>query len=183
MSDKELLGSEGFGRHLAGVRRSAFRLELQTAYNEPSEHVALGRWLVGDPLDPDEQASSVSWRKQIRAQTAAGVQWCRVRVHEDPPTPYQQWERWSGRRNIQAGEDIRYLTRVEAHDIGLLPAAGDEDWWLIDDEYLIVMGFDELHRRVRNEIVRDPAAVEQAREWWDLAVRHARPETDGPNPR
>lgn len=99
----------------------------------------------------------------------------RVRVHEEPPNDYQQWERWIDPWNIAAGERIDYLTRQQARTIGLLPDAGNLDWWLLDDNRLIVMHFDAEHRRVLNELVTDPARVRQARMWRDLAIRHARP--------
>jgi hypothetical protein len=97
----------------------------------------------------------------------------RVRVHDDPPTPYQQWERWVGSWNIRAGETLRYMTRARAHEVGLLPAAGDVDWWLLDSNRLIAMRFDTQGRRVATELVRDPATVVQACAWRDLAVHHS----------
>lgn len=167
------LGPQEFGDTLRGITRSAFRLELQAAYDEPSETETVRRFLAGDPQPPTELPGFVEWFAQIRAQVAAGATIARVRVHDEPPTGYQRWERWIGRWNAEAGERIAYLTRQKARDIGLLPAAGDTDWWLIDDDRLIVMKFDPQHRRISTQLVTDPAAVAQARDWRDLAVQHA----------
>ncbi|MDW5323888.1 hypothetical protein R6Y94_08575 [Plantactinospora sp. KLBMP9567] len=68
------------------------------------------------------------------------------------------------------------MTRSQAHAIGLLPAAGDVDWWLLDSELLIMMMFDGDGHRTRNELVADPLIVAQAQAWWDLAVRHGTPD-------
>jgi hypothetical protein len=97
----------------------------------------------------------------------------RVRVQEDPPTGYQRFERWLDQWNIPAGETMRYMTRQRAHEVGLLPAAGHDDWWLLDSDRLIVMRFAPGGRRVANELVTDPETVLQACKWRDLAVHHA----------
>ncbi|MEU8006279.1 DUF6879 family protein [Catellatospora sp. NPDC049111] len=158
---------------------SAFRLELQQAYLEPSEAATFARWQAGDPQPPIEVPDLADWYNQIQVHTAAGRTVERVRVQEDPPTDYQRWERWIGAWNTAAGESIRYLTRTRAHEVGLLPAAGDRDWWLFDDAWLVVMTFDTDGRRLTSEIVADSDTVAQARAWRDLAVHHSIPHPVG----
>jgi hypothetical protein len=68
---------------------------------------------------------------------------------------------------------MRYLTRQRAHEIGLLPAAGNTDWWLLDSSRLIAMHFDDEGHRIKNELITDPAVVIQACMWRDLAVHHS----------
>jgi hypothetical protein len=68
------------------------------------------------------------------------------------------------------------MTRATAHDIGLLPAAGNTDWWLFDDNRLILMHFDDAGHRIENEEETDAAIVAQARVWRDLAVHHSTPD-------
>jgi hypothetical protein len=92
-----------------------------------------------------------------------------------PGLDYQRWERWISSWNIAAGETIRYLTRPRAHEIGLLPAAGTQDWWLLDSNRLIVMRFDAIGRRIHNELVTDSATVVQACAWRDLALHYSAP--------
>lgn len=165
-----------FSQMLAAPGRSAFRLELQPAYLEACEQGALRRYLAGTPDPPTQVPELAAWYGQVAALTRAGCAFRRVRVQEEPPTGYQRWERWIGRWNAEAGEDIRYLTRDQAHEVGLLPAAGDEDWWLLDDARLIVMRFDPAGRRVANLVTTDPAALDQARRWRDVAWSAALPE-------
>lgn len=164
---------EEFADQLANFEHTAFRLELQLEYREPSEADTLARFLAGDPQDPTEVPGLAAWFEQVRGIVASGRRMERVRVHEDPPTPYQRWERWIGAWNIRAGEHMRYLTRARAHDIGLLPAAGWTDWWLLDSNRLIAMPFDSDGNRLTDELVTDPAAVVQACAWRDLAVHHS----------
>jgi hypothetical protein len=170
-----VLDEEEFGRHLGSVRHTAFRLELQPAYAEPVEEGLLADFLAGDPEPPALIEGFAAWYAQVTNLTEQGCRFERVRVQEDPPTAYQRWERWVGRWNCEAGEKIRYMTREKAHDVGLLPAAGDRDWWLLDSERLIVMDYDDESRRISSQLVDDIDAVVRARAWWDLAIHNSAP--------
>jgi hypothetical protein len=162
---------------LRDFQRSAYRLELRESYFEPDDSVA--RYLAGDPIDPDEVPDFIAWADQIRWLTEAGRTVARVRVHDEPLTPYQRWERWAARQTVAAGEEIRYISRRRARDVGLLPAAGPDDWWLLDDQRLIVMQFDDAGRLVVSHLVDEPERITQARAWWDLAVHHSAPDSTG----
>jgi hypothetical protein len=165
-----------FADLLRSARTSALRLELQRAYLEPAEQETVARFRAGDPEPPTEVAALREWFAQVADQFRRGVWFERVRVHEDPPSDYQRWERWIGAWNIAAGEKLRYMTRAEARRVGLLPAAGDRDWWLLDDDKLIVMQFDDEGRRCLTELTTAPERLEQARSWWRVAVQHSVPE-------
>ncbi len=171
-----LLDDDGWAEQFVGFEHTAFRFEQQPAYNVTYEADQLARFLAGDPQPPTEVPSFVAWHDQIARQVAEGKRIERVRVHDDPPTPYQRWVRWVGLWNIEAGEVMRYLTRSQAHEVGLLPAAGDEDWWLFDSSRLVVMRFDDEHRLVERELVTDPERLVQAGAWRDLGVHHSVPD-------
>lgn len=172
MTPRRFLPDAEFWESLHNFQHSAFRLELQPDYREPGETDLADAWLAGEHVDPETDPGLAEWFRRIREHVRAGRTVERVRVHEDPPTDYQRWERWLGRWNAAAGEQIRYLTRARAHEIGLLPAAGDEDWWLHDDAHLLVMRF-AGGRRIENEIITDPEIVHRACKWRDLALRHS----------
>ena len=168
-----------FVEQLRTFERTAFRLELQPVYLEPVEAATVAKFLAGDPEPPTEVESLDAWFSQVTRLTRQGRRIQRVRVHEEPPTGYQRWERWIGRWNLEAGEEIRYVTRQAAHQAGLLPEAGDKDWWLLDASRLIVMTFDGQGHRIHNELVTDDEVVAQSRAWWDLAVRCSVPADEG----
>jgi hypothetical protein len=75
---------------------------------------------------------------------------------------------------LSAVLDVTRLRRA-AQEIGLLPADANHDWWLLDDARLIVMQFDQNGRRVHTELVTDPAQVDRAKTWWQLAHAHSAP--------
>ncbi|OJF14485.1 DUF6879 family protein [Couchioplanes caeruleus] len=168
------IGSGEFFAALHGAARSAFRLELQPAYIEDYEQSLVDRWAVGEFQAPTVVPELADWFSRIGEQTGRGVQVARVRVQEDPPTPYQQFERWCDAWNVGAGETIRYMTRQRALDVGLLPTAGvNGDWWLIDDQQLIFIKHDPDGRRLQYLSTTDAATVSQAATWRDLAIRHS----------
>jgi hypothetical protein len=162
-----------FGGQLRSFKHEAFRLELQPAYSEPDEHDTVATFLAGHPQPPTEVPGLRAWFEQVADLTGQGKRIQRVRVHDDPPTDYQRWERWIGEWNTAAGETIHYLTRQRAHEVGLLPAAGNLDWWLLDFQRLIVMHFDDEGHRIRTELITDPKLIVQACAWRDLAVHAA----------
>lgn len=173
MNVAHLLTDEEFGQALRSFEHSAFRLELQDAYAEPSEAKLFAAFLSGNPYPATEVPELRDWYKSVAAHVGDGKRIERVRVQQEPPTSYQQFERWLDRWNLEAGEIMRYMTRERAHEIRLLPTVGDQDWWLLDSARLIVMQFDNEGHRIRNELVTDPVTVLQACKWRDLAVHYS----------
>jgi hypothetical protein len=164
--------SDDFFAALRDIRRSAFRLEAQPVYIEDHEQSLVDEFMAGRFLAPTEIPELAQWFEQVAAQTRDGKRIERVRIQESPPTPYQQLERWCDPWNIRAGESISYLTSQEAHDVGLLPAAGEMgDWWLLDEEILMTITHDPEGRQVQHRSTTDPSAVAQATTWRDLAIR------------
>ena len=160
--------------YLATYRRTAFRLEQQRQYLIESEQKSLRTFLSGQPRPPVEFEP---WFALVRGHVDAGRSMGRVRIQEDPPTDYQIWQNWLARWNTGSGEVIRRMTRQKAYEIGLLPAAGEADWWLLDEQLLIMMWFHVDGCPQLYELVDDPTAVAQACAWRDLAVRHSTPDT------
>lgn len=169
----QLLSETEWAEQLRTFDDTAFRFECQPAYAEAEEAEAVRRFLAGNPQAATEVPELRAWFEQVATLVADGRRIERVRVHDEPPTPYQRWVRWIDQWNRAAGETIGYITRATAHAAGLEPALTDVDWWLMDEERLIVMRFDTRGRRIENELVDDPARVAQACAWRDLAVRLA----------
>lgn len=169
------LTDEEFGAALSDFERSAFRLELQPAYFEDYETATVDAYLNGHPEEPSGVDWYAGWLGWVRERVAAGKTIERVRVYDVPLTPYQRWLHWAGGWNIGAGERIAYLSRPEARRIGLLPTVDGADWWLLDDQWLIVTRYHPDGRRRSAELTDDENAVRQACEWRDLAVHHSTP--------
>ncbi len=129
----EPLSYEKF-KALARESERAFHLERQDTYNVAAEDEPFGRWQRGEP---DDYVWHQDWLDFVRAVTAAGVQVQRVRLVSVPHTTYTRWGLDITRLNADAGEDMRYLPRHLAKDIEF----PDEDYWLLDDDKLILSVF------------------------------------------
>lgn len=175
---RRTLTDDEFSAQLRDYARTAYRLEMQPAYWVAAERETVAKFCAGTPEPPTDVAGFRGWFEQVARQTADGKRMWRVRIHDEPPTDYQRWLRWADWANTDAGERIEYLTRDQAHKAGLLPAAGPHDWWLFDDERLMVMTFNAEGRRIHTELITDEPAVQQARTWWDLAIHTTRGESN-----
>jgi hypothetical protein len=162
-----LIGSHEFAKLFADFRRTAWRWEAQTIYREPYEAEPWQRWRDGLP---DDLAWLEDWLIDIRAATAEGRSFQRVRVFTEPPTEYLRWQRTVTPANIDAGEDIRVLTQADARALKL----PDYDFWLFDDEVVARMYFGDAGW-IGAEMISEPGTVAKHLAWRDVAWRYAVP--------
>ncbi|WP_067797141.1 DUF6879 family protein [Actinomadura formosensis] len=163
----DLLTGDRFGALFHAARRSAFRLETRDRYNVPSEQERIRRFLAGDP-DEDYLLGAHEWGAMTRAAAAEGRPFRRVRVVTLPLGDYSRYALWSAQGNLGAGEEIRYLDRDRADTLGL-PVRPPHDAWLLDDERVAVLRFDDEDRLLGAELLDAPAIVEQHQAWRDIA--------------
>jgi hypothetical protein len=164
-----LISQEEFRNAVRSFQRTAFRLEVRDSYKPDYEREAFQRFLAGSPLPPSELDWWQAWLDQVSGWTREGKAIGRVRVLADPPTDYQRWMLWTTPWHASAGEDIRYIRQATVQHTGL-PL---EDWWLLDDEQVIVMHFTEDGRPGRKELVTDPEPVARYRTWRAVALRNS----------
>jgi hypothetical protein len=166
------VSEEEFGRLLATFRRSAFHLETRPSYAMSYERADFELFLAGTPRPPSEVDWWKPWLDQITELDRQGKHVRRVRVLAEPPTDYQRWLIWADPWHAEAGEDIRYMPRSKAERIGL-PLS--HDWWLLDDERVIVTWFTDDGEIREKFLITDPVPVAAYRIWRDVAARDATP--------
>lgn len=107
----------------------------------------------------------------MRKATAEGRRFERVRVVSVPASDYTRFGLWAARQTVGAGEDIRYLIRARADEVGL----PNHDYWLFDSRKLVRMHFDDTDDRLMSvEFVEDDyAQIVQHNYWRDAAWHHA----------
>lgn len=156
---------------LACTRKRAFHLEQRDTYNVAAEDEPFGRWLRGEP---DDYAWHQDWLSFLRQAAAAGVTVQRVRLASVPHSAYVRWGLEVSPLNIEAGEDIRYLPRDLAAGIAL----PEEDYWLLDDDILILSVFSADGRTGGFALEPDPDLRRQCLavrdQVWDRAVPYDR---------
>jgi hypothetical protein len=164
MADR--LAGAAFLEALTSVRHSAWRWECQAVYREPSEQEPFRQFQQGEPVDLDFMSA---WYAAITRQTAAGRTYQRVRMLTDPLTEYLKFELSFTEQNIAAGEDVRVMPQSRARELDL---PGD-DFWLLDDELVLLMhfGVDGLEYA---DVVTEVAAFREIRDRaWDNAEEFA----------
>ncbi|MEU9603157.1 DUF6879 family protein [Streptomyces sp. NPDC048057] len=147
---------------------TAWRLETRRGYATDRRSEKWQRWLSGAGIDhePDNR-----WHLNVRAQTALGKRFERVRIVDDPPTDGQRYLLDTAPGNVAAGEDMRNLARAEAIRLGL----PEFDFWLFDSRVMMKFHFDAEGTTLGVEVIEDAPdvlAACQARDAaWHYAIR------------
>ena len=147
---------------------TVFKLEVRDRYNLAGEQASLRRFLAGEP---DPERATRPWLGKMKAATRQGKRVKRVRVVTEPHSDYIRWEIAGTPYNLAAGEDIRYLPRGRAEQVGL----PDHDFCLFDSTRLALLHFDENDQPLQHELTTDPAVVVRHCYWRDVAWHYALP--------
>ena len=157
----------------AALRSSkrAWHVEMRDTYNVESEHEQFHDFLEGKP---DDYRWLDEWAGFIRDLTSHGTIVQRARIVTLPHTDYTRWGIVVAEQLAAAGEDIRYLNRAETADIPF-PA---EDFWILDDDRLVLSVFFDGGRRGGFARSTDHELLEQCRvvrdQVWSRAVPYRR---------
>ena len=165
------LSEDEFLNALRTFRASAFRLETRGSYALDYEQADFDRYLAGSPIPPPELDWWRPWLDRVSRWTQEGKQVSRVRVLDEPPTDYQQWQLWATPWHERAGEDIRHLPRSEAQR-NMLPLA--HDWWLLDNQRVIAMWFTDDGKIDYKTLITEPGTVFAYQRWRDNAMAYAK---------
>ncbi|MFF8500675.1 DUF6879 family protein [Streptomyces anulatus] len=165
-TDPEMVPFSEIAMLFREFRHTAFRLETRRGYASDRNSPKWERWKTGADIsaEPDN-----AWRENVRAQTAQGKRFERVRLVDQPPTEGQRFLLASGQGNVAAGEDIRNLPRSQAARLGL----PDHDFWLFDSRMIARFVFAEDDTTLGVILSEDPAEVALACQARDAAWHHA----------
>jgi len=150
---------EQFTALFDAATRSVFRYEALQTYAMPTEDPSVIAFRTGAPR-PERSVRTSPWLRRIAIQTAAGIDWSRVRVVTWPLTEYTRWELVGYVESQAAGEAIS----VVGDDL----AVGVPDFWLIDESRAVLMNYGPEGQLVDRVLVTDPAEVAELA---DVAVR------------
>lgn len=148
---------------LQNFKRSAFRLECLPEYNVPQE----AEWFAAFKRDgslPHLPPESDSWLRLVSTSHSVGRFMQRVRLVSAPLSDYERFELALFPPSVEAGEDIRIMSRTSMALTG--------DFWLFDDEVVIFLHYDDQGRFLRTEQAGDVVPYRRRR---DLALEHSIP--------
>ena len=145
-------------------QRSAWRLETRGFYEADAEEFQ--RFTQGLEPSAGQQQQRQGWCDRVAAATSEGRSIGRVLVVTLPLSPYLNWRITTAWLHAAAGEDIRIA------DLGAHPelAALRMDFWLLDDELVWVMDYDNQGRFCGRMATQVPTAVGACRRYRDLAL-------------
>ena len=161
-----VLSAAEFWQLFEEFEHTAFRLEVRDRYADDEEAEPLRRFLAGESAD---DAWFMDFYRAVEEWTAAGKVIQRVRVVTEPHSDYTRFGLDLARLNVAAGEDIRYLPRPMARELGL----PEHDYWLFDSRQLVILRFDGSDRLLGAEPVAEPADIIRHGYWRDAALHHA----------
>jgi hypothetical protein len=139
---------------LRSCQRSAAHLEMRDGYMRDDPKFAA--WKAGERLDPADRASWWRpWLARVADAVGRGVVVRRARIVSQPASEYIRFEYDLTFTNVAAGEQVRWLPRRRATDLAL----PGNDFWLIDDEAVLVNHFSGEGDWTGNELVTDPATI------------------------
>ena len=174
-----LVTQDEFAGMFRTFRESAFHLETRGFYAMTYERDAFQRFLDGQPVPPSGLPWWQAWLDQMQELAPQGKRIGRVRVLSEPPSDYQRWELWGTSWHIEAGEEIRYMSRradrrarskISKIENGRqMPSAEDIRTWAAecghpaaaDDLLDMLADVQAVHRRWRTRLRRGHAAVQE----------------------
>lgn len=151
----------------ARAEREIFRLEVQQSYAGVDDP-GWAAWQAGNGLAPLTPAVQ-NWYDAVTARAAAGVLQHRVLVVDEPLDPYLYYEFAAFGHNVDAGERIMVARRAQHPDLDTLT----EDFWMFDEQFVVIMNYDAEHRPVGRSVPTMPVSSYVAQR--DLALAHAIP--------
>jgi hypothetical protein len=158
-----------FDELLQGSRASALHLEMRDGYSlKDPAYIA---WQAGEQVDP--AAFWPQWFDLVRPAVARTVQVRRARIVSEPVSKYIRYEYdVTGGLNIAAGEQVRWLPRRLASDIAL----PGNDFWLFDEQIVMLNHFSGDGESVAHEVTDDPAVATLCasafRAVWERTIPH-----------
>lgn len=137
-----MLDEQQLGEYIdARFTRSLFRLETHDHLDVPSDREDMRKYLAGEP-GPGPRP----WLDVIRDEVSRGLHTYRVHVVRSPLTDYLRYVcEWGYRLNVEAGEHVAILDLAERDAPRELVWT---DYWLIDDQHVVLMSYDERGRFV-----------------------------------
>ncbi|MFJ6384967.1 DUF6879 family protein [Kitasatospora sp. NPDC092039] len=159
-----------FDELLRLASRSAVHLEMRDGYMRSDP--AFIQWQAGEVIDP--AALWPQWYELLGEAVARSVAIRRARIVSEPLSDYVAFEHTiTEALNIAAGEDVRWLPRRQATDLAL----PGNDFWLFDNQLVLVNHFNGDGEATEPELLDDPAVAKLCatafEAVWERGVPHA----------
>ncbi len=160
---------DDFGRLLCEFERESIHLETRDAYGTAVELPHMGKWLTGEP---DDLGWLQGWCATLREHVKAGKSVRRTRVVSEPLSDYQRWSYSIAHPMVDAGEDIRWVSRRLVSSI----AFPGNDFYLFDDRLVVFLMYAGNGLAIDKVTSTDPHDIQLCRSAfetvWELSISH-----------
>lgn len=154
-----------FSQALTGARRTACHLEQRDVYALADTHRASYEAFTGSGVV--DAGFLAPWADTVYAAVGRGVEFRRLRIVSEPLSDYLKWEHALTGANLDAGEEVRWLSRRTCPAVAVVPF----DFWVFDSATVLVNHFagDGSWPEPSAEIRTDPALVKLVTESFEAA--------------
>jgi len=136
-----------------GITTSFVHLETRDSYGTEIELPHMAKWRRGEH---DDLTWLDWWLEMLRGHVAVGRTCRRARIVSEPISDYQRWTLSHVDAFVDAGEDIRYVSRPRLTSLAL-PGSGD--FYVFDDKLVLFLHYTGNGLNAGFEITEDPATV------------------------
>lgn len=159
---------------MRAAETSAVHLELRDSYGITRESEALRAWRETGTRNVDPESDHWrSWVELIQESTSRGVAVRRARVVSEPVSEYIQYEHAGTSVIVEAGEQVRWLSRRLTSSLAL----PGNDFWLFDGQLVRFNHFTGEGASAEPEYTEDPAVAALCtaafEAVWERATPHA----------
>lgn len=163
------LDPAAFNALFDSARHSVFRWEARESYAVPGDDASMLAFRNGLPR-PERSVRTSPWLRRIAVQTAAGIEWARVRVIETPESTYDRWSLLAYVESQAVGEQVSII------EPGYVECP---DFWLIDAgtpaATAVFMEYDDTGHLLARRLVDDPAVLPGLEAFRERALALAKP--------
>ena len=152
-----------------GFEREVLHLEMRDSYGTAVELPYMAMWAAGEP---DDLEWLQGWCSKVREHTKQGRGVRRARIVSEPLSEYQRWSYSIADPMVEAGEDIRWVTRDLVSEIGI----PGNDFYLFDDRLAVFLLYEGSGLIKGKNASDDPAVIALCRRAfeavWGLSIPH-----------
>ncbi|GAA2116657.1 DUF6879 family protein [Streptomyces synnematoformans] len=142
-----LLDGDSWRARMNNFRSEAWRLETLPQYLVPQEAEELEQWRAGKRLDP--LTHSDEYTDDLKRLRSEGKRKGRVHIVSRPLSEYLRFEfSQYYEANVRAGDEIRILDVTDRPN----PLAGVQDFWMFDQESVVLMNYKPDGTQINREL-------------------------------
>lgn len=153
----------------SGFGHGADHLEMRDAYGTAVELPYMAKWAAGEP---DDLEWLQDWCATVRGHVKAGRSVRRARIVSEPLSDYQRWSYSIAYPMVEAGEDIRWVSRRLVSSVAL----PGNDFYLFDDRLAVFLLYAGNGLSAGMVSSADPADLRLCRSAfeavWELSIPH-----------